>query len=138
MLTMVSLNTWGNKAARIWENAVQHPEWCNVTPYQRALQVGVTDPRFQLPTPLDAMEAQMRADLLSEKVLPDPILTLAYQKKATTVSQILVLIFQQYMPAESAVRLDGMSAMEQPLRPSKTFDLAMSSPHLLLFRAQTC
>ena len=59
------------------------------------------------------MEAQMRADLLSEKVLPDPILTLAYQKKATTASQILVLIFQQHMPAESAVRLDGMSAMEQ-------------------------
>ena len=68
----------------------------------------------------------MRADLLSEKVLPDPTLTLAYQKKATTVSQILVL-FQQHMAAESAVELDGMSAMEQPLRPSETFEDAVAT-----------
>ena len=45
-------------------------------PYQRASQVGVTDPQFQLPTQLDAMQAQ-----LSEKVLPDPVLSLAYEKK---------------------------------------------------------
>ena len=69
----------------------------------------------------------MRADLLSEKVLPETILTLAYQKKATTVSQILVLVFQQYMPAESAVRLDGMSAMEQPLRPARAFEDAVNT-----------
>ena len=113
MFILVSLNTWGNKAARICEDAVQegktkHTEWCNMTRYQRTLQIGITDPQFQLPTQLDAMEAQVRADLLSEQVLPYPILTLAYQKKATNVSQILVLIFQQYMSAESAVRLDGM------------------------------
>ena len=83
---------------------------------------GLTNPHFQLPTQLDGMEAQMRADLLSKKVLLETILTLAYQKKATTVSQILVLVFQQYVPAESAVRLNGMSAMEQPLRPARTFE----------------
>ena len=104
MLTMVSLNTWGSEAARIWENAVQeakaqHTEWSNMTPHQRALQVGVTDPHFQLPTQLDAMEAQMRADHLSEK-------------ESHHCFTDLGLIFQQHMPAESAIRLDGMSAME--------------------------
>ena len=91
-----------------------------MTPHQRALQVGVTDPHFQMPTQLDAMEAQMRADLLNEKVLPDPILTLAYQKKVTTVSQILVLVFHQYSVTRP-------SAMEQPLRPSKTFEDAAAT-----------
>ena len=31
------------------------------------------------------------------------------------------------MPAESAVGLDGMSAMEQPLRPPKTFEDAVAT-----------
>ena len=43
------------------------------------------------------------------------------------VSQILVLVFQQYMLAESAVRLDGVSAMEQPLRPARAFEDAVNT-----------
>ena len=76
------------------------------------------------------MEAQRRADLLSKKVLLDPILTPACQKsqkRSTTVSHIWVLIFQQYMPEESSVGLDGVSAVEQPLRPAKTLEAAAAT-----------
>ena len=69
------------------------------------------------------MEAQERA----KRHVLTPILTLAYQKKRTTVSQTLGLVFQQHVPAESSVRLDGMSAMEQPLRPTKTFEEAIAT-----------
>ena len=61
----------------------------------------------------------MQADLLIDKGISKPHFTLAYQK---IVSQILILLFKQYMQTESSIRLDGMSAMEQPLRPANAFE----------------
>ena len=78
-----------------------------------------------LPMQLSVLEATMRAELLNHS-LPDKVSSLAVQKSASTVADILFLTLQTYLPSEPSARVDGLSAIEAPVRPARTFNEALS------------
>ena len=67
----------------------------------------------------------MRADLINT-CLPDKVQSLALQKAAVTVADLLYLTFQTYLPSEPSARVDGLADIEAPVRPARTFAEVLS------------
>ena len=67
----------------------------------------------------------MRSDLCNH-CLPEKIQSLATQKGANTVADLLYLTFQSYLPSEPTARVEGLATIEAPVRPSRTFSEALS------------
>ena len=128
--TSLTLNTWSASAVQLWHNAVAvakaaHQQWTSMTPSQRALQTGLPSTGHALPAQLSVLEAIMRSDLCNH-CLPEKIQSLAVQKGAHTVSDLLYLTFQSYLPSEPIARVEGLATIEAPVKPSRTFGEALS------------
>ncbi len=96
----VAIATWGPGALQLWEDAVdqaraKHAEWVQKSPEQRALTQGITRSKFQLPSTVSHVEANLRAELLEHGRLPPGIHTVIYHKGASTILDYLQLIFQR-------------------------------------------
>ena len=97
-----------------------------MTPSQRALQTGLPSTGHALPAQLSVLEAIMRSDLCNHCV-PEKIQSLAVQKGAHTVSDLLYLTFPiAYLPSEPIARVEGLATIEAPVKPSRTFGEALS------------
>ena len=96
-----------------------------MVPSQRALQTGLPSTGNSLPPQLSVLEATMRADLINQ-CLPERVQSLAIQKSATTVADLLYITFQTFLPSEPSARVDGLADIEAPVRPSRTFAEALS------------
>ena len=128
--TAMALNTWSSSAIQLWHHAVglakgAHLQWTLMAPSQRALQTGLPSTGNSLPPQLSVLEATMRADLINQ-CLPERVQSLAIQKSATTVADLLFLTFQTFLPSEPSARVDGLADIEAPVRPSRTFAEALS------------
>ena len=102
-----------------------HSQRTLIAPSQRALQTGLPSTGNSLPPQLSVLEATMRADLINQ-CLPERVQSLAIQKSATTVADLLFLTFQTFLPSEPSARVDGLADIEAPVRPSRTFAEALS------------
>ena len=60
-----------------------------------------------LPPQLSVLEATMRADLINQ-CPPERVQSLAIQKSAATVADLLHLTFQTFLPSEPSARIDGL------------------------------
>ena len=67
----------------------------------------------------------MRADLVNT-CLPDRVQSLAIQKQAITVADLLFLTFMTYLPSEPLARVECLTDIEAPVRPARTFAEALS------------
>ena len=128
--TAMALNTWSSSAIQLWHHAVgvaksAHAQWTLMVPSQRALQTGLPSTGNSLPPQLSVLEATMRADLIKQ-CLPERVQSLAIQKSATTVADLLYITFQTFLPSEPSARVDGLADIEAPVRPSRTFAEALS------------
>ena len=133
--TAMALNTWSASAVQLWHHAVSvakaaHAQWTTMAPAQRALQTGLPSTGYSLPPQLSVLEATMRADLINT-CLPDKVQSLALQKAAVTVADLLYLTFQTYLPSEPSARVDGLADIEAPVRPARTFAEALLLPSIL-------
>ena len=128
--TAMALNTWSSAAVQLWHAAVSvargaHQQWMMLVPAQRALQSGLPSTGNALPMQLSVLEATMRSELCNQ-VLPDKVTSLAVQKSASTVADLLFLTLLTYLPSEPSARVDGLSAIEAPAKPARTFGEALS------------
>eukprot|EP00971_Amphidinium_carterae_P276411 5485023-Amphidinium_carterae.1 len=112
------------KASHAARNA--HKHWCVLTPSQRALSTGYTKPMFSMTPPLNLSEANIKAELLSDKVLPDTFVNFVVAKRASTVEDILTLLLQRYLPSEPTARVDALASVETHLKPAKTSQEALT------------
>ena len=74
---------------------------------------------------LSVLEAIVRSDLCNH-CLSDKIQSLAIQKGANTVADLLYLTFQSYLPSEPMARVEGLATIEAPVKPSRTFSEALA------------
>ena len=74
---------------------------------------------------MSVVEATMRAELCNT-CLPEKVQSLALQKNAATVTDLLYLTFQTYLPSEPAARVDGLTSIENVPKPARTFAEALS------------
>ena len=91
-----------------------------MVPSQRALQTGLPSTGNSLPPQLSVLEATMRADLINQCLpvsVPERVQSLAIQKSATTVADLLYITFQTFLPSEPSARVDGLADIEAPVRP---------------------
>ena len=128
--TSIALNTWSASAVQLWHNAVAlakaaHNQWTLMAPSQRALQTGLPSTGHALLAQLSVLEAIMRSDLCNH-CLPEKIQSLAIQKGANTVADLLYLTFQTYLPSEPSARVEGLATIEAPAKPARTFGEALS------------
>ena len=128
--TSIALNTWSASAVQLWHNAVAlakaaHNQWTLMAPSQRALQTGLPSTGHALPAQLSVLEAIMRSDLCNH-CLPEKIQSLAIQKGANTVADLLYLTFQAFLPSEPSARVEGLATIEAPVKPVRTFGEALS------------
>ena len=128
--TSLTLTTWSASAVQLWRNAVAvakaaHQQWTSMAPSQRALQTGLPSTGHALPAQLSVLEAITRSNLCNH-CLPEKIQSLAVQKGAHTVSDLLYLTFQSYLPSEPIAPVEGLATIEAPVKPSKTFGEALS------------
>ena len=98
--TAMALNTWSSSAIQLWHHAVgvaksAHAQWTLMVPSQRALQTGLPSTGNSLPPQLSVLEATMRADLINQ-CLPERVQSLAIQKSATMVADLLYITFQRF------------------------------------------
>ena len=71
------------------------------------------------PLQMTVVEATMRAELRNSR-LPERVQFLAIQKNAATVSDLLSLTFQTYLPSGPAATVNGLISIEAPVKPART------------------
>ena len=124
--TSIALNTWSASAVQLWHNAVAlakatHQQWTMMAPSQRALQTGLPSTGHALPALLSVLEAIMRSHLHNHS-LPEKIQSLAIQKGANTVADLLYLTFH----SEPSARVEGLATNEAPVKSARTYGEALS------------
>ena len=67
----------------------------------------------------------MRSDLCNH-CLPEKIQSLAIQKGANAVADLLYLTFQTFLPSEPSARVEGLATIEAPVKLVRTFGEALS------------
>ena len=70
--------------------------------------------------------SHLRSDLCNP-CLPEKIQSLAIQKGANTVADLLYLTFQAFLPSGPSARVEGLATIEAPMKPVRTFGEALSS-----------
>ena len=96
--TSIVLNTWSLEASNI----------------------GLPTSFQALPTQVPVLEATMRAELINS-VLPEKVASMAMQKGALKVHELLFLTFQAFLPSEPSPRVDGLNTVETPLKAARNF-----------------
>ena len=125
------LNTWSIEASNFWNQPVntarhQHNWWLSLAPQDRAMHIGMPTSFQALPTQVPVLEATMRAELINS-VLPEKVTSMAMQKGAHKVPELLFLTFQTFLPSEPSARVDGLNTVETPLKAAKNFAEALST-----------
>ena len=129
--TAIALNTWSIEASNFWNQSVntarqQHNWWLSLAPQDRAMHIGMPASFQALPTQVPVLEATMRAELINS-VLPEKVTSMAMQKGALKVPELLFLTFQTFLPSEPSARVDGLNTVESPLKAAKNFAEALST-----------
>ena len=129
--TAIALNTWSIEASNFWNQSVntarqQHNWWLSLAPQDRAIHIGLPASFQALPTQVPVLEATMRAELINT-VLPEKVTSMAMQKGALKVPELLFLTFQTFLPSEPSARVDGLNTVESPLKAAKNFAEALST-----------
>ena len=76
--------------------------------------------------PMAPTSPPMRAELINS-VLPEKVTSMAMQKGALKVPELLFLAFQTFLPSEPSARVDGLNTVESPLKAAKNFAEALST-----------
>ena len=98
-----------------------------MAPLQRALQTGLPSTGHALLLLLSCLSLRRLCDLICAiAVLPEKIQSLAIQKGANTVADLLYLTFQSFLPSEPMARVEGLATIEAPVKPSRTFSEALA------------
>eukprot|EP00971_Amphidinium_carterae_P032539 640725-Amphidinium_carterae.1 len=72
--------------------------------------------------PTGVVEAHIRSELLTNKILPEDFINMMVgSKRGSTLSEILELLFQRYLPSEPTARVDALTQLETPLKTAKSF-----------------
>ena len=129
--TAIALNTWSIEASNFWNQSVnsarqQHNWWLSLAPQDRATHIGLPTSFQALPTQVPVLEATMRAELINS-VLPEKVTSIAMQKGALKVHELLFLTFQAFLPSEPSARVDGLNTVETPLKAARNFAEALTT-----------
>ena len=129
--TAIALNTWSLEASNFWNQSVnsarqQHNWWLSLALQDRATHIGLPASFQALPTQVPVLEATMRAEL-NNSVLPEKVTSMAMQKGALKVHELLFLTFQTFLPSEPSARVDGLNTVESPLKAAKIFAEALNT-----------
>ena len=90
---------------------------------QRALQTG-------LPSTCHVLHARGNYAIWSvQPLLARKVHSLAIQKGANTVADLLYLTFQSFLPSEPMARVEGLATIEAPVKPSRAFSEAQALQH---------
>ena len=121
--TAIALNAWSLEASNFWNQSVnsarqQRNWWLSLAPQDRVAHIG-------LPT-VPVLEATMRAELINS-VLPEKVTSMAMQKGALKVHELLFLTFQAFLPSEPSARVDGLNTVETPLKSARNFAEALTT-----------
>ena len=121
--TAIALNTWSIEASNFWNQSVntarqQHNWWLSLAPQDRAIHIGLPASFQALPTQVPVLEATMRAELINT-VLPEKVTSMAMQKGALKVPELLFLTFQTFLPSEPSARVDGLNTSRVTSQSSK-------------------
>ena len=129
--TAIALNTWSLEASNFWNQSVnsarqQHNWWLSLAPQDRATHIGLPTSFQALPTQVPVLEATMRAELINS-VLPEKVTSMAMQKGALKVHELLFLTFQAFLPSEPSARVDGLNTVKTPLKAARNFAEALAT-----------
>ena len=129
--TAIALNTWSLEASNFWNQSVnparqQHNWWLSLAPQDRATRIGLPASFQALPTQVPVLEATMRAELINS-VLPEKVTSMAMQKGALKVHELLFLTFQAFLPSEPSALVDGLNTVETPLKAARNFAEALTT-----------
>ena len=129
--TSIALNTWSLEASNFWTQSVnsarqQHNWWLSLAPQDRATHIGLPTSFQALPTQVPVLEATMRAELINS-VLPEKVTSMAMQKGALKVHELLLPTFQAFLPSEPTARVDGLNTLETPLKAARNFAEALTT-----------
>ena len=129
--TAIALNTWLIEASNIWIQSVnsarqQHNRWLSLAPQDRATHIGLPTSFQALPCQVPVLEATMRAELINS-VLPEKVTSMAMQKGALRVHELLFLTFQAFLPSEPSARVDGLNTVGTPLKAARNFAEALTT-----------
>ena len=124
----IALNTWWLEASNFWNQSVnsarQQHNWWSRPPGQ---SYSYRPTSFQaLPTQAPVLEASMRAELINS-VLPEKVTSIAMQKGALKVDELLFLTFQAFLPSEPSARVDGLNTVATPLKAARNFAEALTT-----------
>eukprot|EP00971_Amphidinium_carterae_P292081 5798433-Amphidinium_carterae.1 len=76
--------------------------------------------------PMTLSDTNIKAELLSNKILPEAFVNFVVAERASTVEDRLTLLLQRYLPSEPTARVDSLASIETPLKPAKTFQEALT------------
>ena len=130
--TAIALNTWSLGASNFWNQSVnsarqQHNWWLSLAPQDRATHIGLPASFQALPTQVPVLEATMRAELINS-VLPEKVTSIAMQKGALKVHELLFLTFQAFLLlSEPSARVDGLNTVGTPLNAARNFAEALTT-----------
>ena len=129
--TAVALNTWSLEASNFWNQSVnsarqQHNWWLSLAPQERATHIGLPTSFQALPTQVPVLEATMRPEVINS-VLPEKVTSMATQKGALKVYELVFLTFQAFLPSEPSARVDGLNTVETPLKAARNFAEALTT-----------
>eukprot|EP00971_Amphidinium_carterae_P231491 4594185-Amphidinium_carterae.1 len=72
--------------------------------------------------PTGVVEAHIRSELLTNKILPEDFIQMMVgSKRGSTLSEILEPLFQRCLPSEPTARVDALTLLETPLKTAKSF-----------------
>ena len=103
----------------------QHNWWLSLSAAERATHLGLPTTGQTIPLQFPPLKATMQTE---------SVITSAMQKGTTTILDLLCLTFQTHLPSEPSARVDGLTAIEAPLRAARHFQDALST--LLAWRQQ--
>ena len=129
--TAMAVNTWSTSAIQLCHHAVSVAKGCTPAvdrdgscPEGFANWIAFHRPFFAPSTfcPGGHHEGRSR-----EHLPPGPCAVLSHTKaRPLTVADLLFLTFMTYLPSEPSARVDGLTDIEAPVRPARTFAEALS------------
>ena len=131
-MTSLAISTWNQKAPEMWEEHVRwaqerHEEWLSLTPAEKARERGTGRDigLWNLPRRVGIVEGLMRSELLD--ALPRHYKTACVLENALDVRAILLIVMKLALPSAEQCRLQGLDAVEAPLKPARNYTQALNS-----------
>ena len=110
--TAIALNTWSIEASNFWNQSVNSARQQHNAPQDRATHIGLPTSFQALPTQVPVLEATMRAEL-TNSVLPEKVTSIAMQKGALKVHELLFLTFRAFC-LSLVLELMGSTQLRHP------------------------